>query len=160
MLFWIALVLCLGLQAQTFLLVENRNSLKNFKYYAGDDIRFRSCLEDRIIEGPITMLSDSSMIIGEIGEVNYNEIEIIYRQRLPIRWAQGLLFLGGAAYFSIDSFNRLINNQSPVILAETAYISAGMIAASAVLIPLRYKKVKKEKWEFRVIDFSELGRNP
>ena len=148
---------CLGTEAQQFLLVENNRNFRNFKYYPGEEIRIRSKHEDRIIHGPITGFSDTSIFIGVLDEVCFSEIEIIYRERIPIYWLQGLLLLGGVGYFSIDSFNRLINNQSPVVLAETAYISAGMVAASALLIPLRYKRVKAKKWDFLLIDFSLIG---
>jgi hypothetical protein len=160
MLIWALLVLGLAAQAQQFLLVENVKNLKNFKYYPGEDIRLKAKPDSRIIEGVITRISDSSIFIGDWEEVYFSEVITIYRTRISINWLQGALLLGGVAYFSIDSFNRLINNQAPVVLAETAYISTGMVAAGFAVTPLRYKRMKSEKWELRLIDFNELGWAP
>jgi hypothetical protein len=160
MLFCTLLVLGLAVEAQQFLLVENVRNLKNFKYYTGDDIRVRAKPDNRIVEGVITGISDSSIYIGDWDEVYFSEVITIYRTRISVNWLQGALLLGGAAYFSIDSFNRLINNQAPVVLAETAYISAGMVAAGFAVTPLRHKRMKAEKWTLRLIDFGQLGYTP
>jgi hypothetical protein len=154
------LVLGQAVEAQQFLLVENVRNLRNYKYYPGEDIRIRTKQDNRIVEGVITGISDSSIYIGDWEEVYFSDVQTIYRTRIPVKWLQGLLVLGGAAYFSIDSFNRLINNQSPVVLAETAYISAGMVAAGFAVTPLRYKRMKSEKWNLRLIDFGQIGYTP
>lgn len=146
--------------SQHFLLVENRHNLHNFKYFEGDGIRMKAKPDGRIVEGIITVLTDSSVFVGAVEEVYMTEIITIYRQRTGIRWLQGALLLGGIAYFSIDSFNRLINNQAPVILTETAVISAGMISAGFLLQPAQYKKLHTERWDLRMIDFSTLDDAP
>lgn len=101
-------------------------------------------------------MSDSSLILTASGEVLLADISGIYKENWLIKTIRGLTLLGGAAYFGIDSFNRLINNDSPVILVETVIISGSMIAVSFALIPLNYRKYNtQKKWDLRVID---LGR--
>jgi len=156
----ILLTLVFTAEAQQFLLIENKKNLRNYKIYPGEDIRIRTSHDGLLIAGIVTALGDSSISINSIDEVPLSDVSAIYRYRIPVGWAQGLLLTGGVAYFSIDSFNRLINNQSPVILAETAFISLGMGAASAALIPLKYKRLRPDKWRMQVIDFSEMGGMP
>ena len=147
-------------EAQQLMLVENKRNLKNFKYYPGEDIRLKVRPDHRIIEGEITCLKDSTMCIGDWEEVSYHDIRFIYRSRQMIRIARSVFLISGVAYFSIDSFNRLINNDSPVILAETALISGGLLGTSILLTPLRYKRLKPEKWRIKMLNFDDFKMGP
>jgi hypothetical protein len=147
-------------QAQQFILVENPRSLKNYKYYYGDIIRLKLADEDRIIEGAITCLSDSMICLGDWEEVMLDDIRVIYRNRFGIFLSRGILLVAGIGYVTVDSFNRLINNDAPVILAETVYISAGLLGLNLLLIPLQYKRIKSEKWQIQYIDFDEFQLLP
>lgn len=112
--------------------------------------------QSRIIDEIIDM-TDSSLILNVSGEVLLSGISGIYKENWLIKTLRGLTLLGGAAYFGLDSFNRLINNDSPVVLAETVIISAGLIAVSFALIPFKYRKYSTiEKWGMRVIDLSSF----
>jgi hypothetical protein len=141
--------------AQKILVIENKKSLKNIKYYQGDDIMikivdFKSKLKDRIVD-----MTDSSLILEGRGEVDLKNILCIYRENWLIETLRGLSLLGGVAYFGLDSFNRMINHEYPVIQMETVYISAGMVAFSFALTPLRYRMIRTtEKWELRTIDLA------
>jgi hypothetical protein len=142
--------------AQQFIMVENLRTLKNFKYYLGDNIRLKSAEEDRLIEGEITCLSDSMICIGDWEEVMLKDIRFIYRERFGILISRSIFLIAGIGYVTIDSFNRLINNDAPVILAETVYISAGLVGLNFLLIPLKYKRIKTGKWQVEYFDFYEL----
>jgi hypothetical protein len=141
--------------AQKILVVENEKSLRNFKYAQGDDIIFKSDnIESKIVD-QLYDITDSTIILSEFGEVRLDQIVCIYRENWLVRILRGLTLLGGVAYFGIDSFNRLINNDSPVILAETAIISAGMVAFSFALIPFNYRKIIiGGKWNIRMLDLN------
>jgi hypothetical protein len=142
--------------SQEILVVENTKSPRNFKYYCGDEIMFRTERSESRITDEIMDMSDSSLILIASGEVLLTDIYGIYRENWLIKTIRGLTLLGGVAYFGIDSFNRLINNDSPVVLVETVIISGSLIAVSFGLIPLNQRKYNtKKKWEMRVID---LGR--
>lgn len=144
--------------AQKFLLVENQKSFKNFKLYPGDEVTFSIPSEERRISDIILDLSDNSIIFDLTGEVQFTEITAIYRVNYVVKILQPFTLLAGAAYFGLDSFNRLINNDSPVILAETAIISAGLVAFSFALTPFRQRKVNTAgKWQLRTIDLNEFG---
>ena len=62
--------------------------------------------------------------------------------------------------FTYIHFNRLINNDAPVILMETVYISAGLVGLNFLLIPFKYRKLKMEDWKIEFLDFKEFEYFP
>lgn len=146
-----------GLFAQKLLLVENMKSLKNFKYYQGDEIIIKCYGSDGRITDQILDMTDTTVTFNIMGEMRLEEISGIYRENWLIRILRGFTLLGGVAYFGLDSFNRLINNDSPVILTETLLISGGLVAFSFALIPFNYRKINKGKnWQLRTIDLDSF----
>ena len=149
-----------GLYSQRFLLVENQRSFKNHKIYPGDEITFRIPDEKVKIHDLVIDLNDSSIVFEMMGEVQFKEITAIYLDNYLVKLLQPFSLLAGSLYFGIDSFNRLINNDSPVILAETFYISAGIVAFSFALTPFRQRKLNTAgKWQLRVIDLNDYKFN-
>jgi hypothetical protein len=141
--------------SQEILVVENVKSLRNLKYYQGDDIILKvENMEGKVFD-EIFDMTDSTIVLYDRGVVELESITGIYRENWLIQTIRGLSLLGGIAYFGIDSFNRLINNDSPVILAETAIISGSLVALSFALTPLKYRKVNtKGNWSLRTIDLN------
>ena len=100
-------------------------------------------------------MTDSTVILYDAGEVALNDIAGIYRENRIIQILRTFSWAAGAAYFGLDSFNRLINNDSPVILAETVAISVGLVAFSFALAPLTYRKFNtRASWSLRTIDLN------
>ncbi len=154
----LTLFITTGIFAQKILIIENNRSLKNFKYYPGDEILVKiSNMEGRVTD-LISDLSDSSVTFEFMGEVELNEILCIYRENWLIKRLWGLSLLGGTAYFGISSFNRLINNQDPVIDSETMIISGSLVAFSFALIPFELRKINtRGNWQMRIIDLGSYG---
>ena len=147
-----------GLYSQKFLLVENQHSFKNHKIYPGDEMTFRIPDEEVKIHDFVIDIKDSSVIFEMMGEVKLKEITAIYMDNYLVKILQPFTLLAGTLYFGIDSFNRLINNDSPVILAETFFISAGIVAFSFALTPFRQRKLNTSgKWQLRTIDLNDYS---
>lgn len=148
-------VLIVAGYSQKILIMENSRSLKNIKYYPGDEIILKVDHAEKRIFDQILDLTDSTIILDESGTVYFDQITGIYKENWLVQTIRGLSFLAGVGYFGLDSFNRLINNDSPVILAETAIISGSLIAVAAILTPLRYRKFNTQKnWELRTINMD------
>ncbi len=143
--------------AQKILVIENINSLKNFKYYQGDQIfvkidGFQGRISDQIAD-----MTDSTIIFYIMGEFTFDKVKCIYRENWLIKTLRGLSLIGGTAYLGIDSFNRLINHEYPVIESETLMISGGMVAFSFALIPFNYRKINtRGNWQMRTIDLNSF----
>lgn len=102
-------------------------------------------------------LTDTTIIFETLGEVRISNITRIYRENLIIQILRGFSLMAGTAYFGIDTFNRLINHESPVVLTETLAISGGMVAFSFALSPLRYRKINTTgKWKLKSIDMDSF----
>lgn len=144
-----------GIFAQKLLLVENESSLKNYKYFQGEEIMIKfeggnSRITDRIFD-----LTDSTIIFEMMGEVKMTNITCIYRENWLIDILSGFSLLAGTAYFGIDTFNRMINHEYPVVDSGTLMISAGIVAFGVALIPFRYKKIHPgDKWKLRTLDLN------
>jgi hypothetical protein len=150
---FLLLVLTSTVFSQRILVVENSNSLKNIKYTEGNDIIIRVEGEKEKIFDVIAGMTDSTVILGINGAIRIDQIDAIYRENWLIRIVRGLTLLGGVAYVSIESFNRMINHEYPIVDSGTLLISAGLVATSFILIPLNYRKINCiEKWSLRVID--------
>jgi len=149
------LVISTIVAAQKILVVENVRSLKNIKYYQGDEIFVKlPGFEEKILDYIIDM-TDSTVVFEKAGEVAFRDILSIYRENRMIQILRRFSLIGGAAYFSLDSFNRLINNDAPVILTETLIISGGIVAFSFALIPFTYRKFNTAgKWHLRTLDMN------
>jgi hypothetical protein len=148
-----------GIIAQKLLVVENTRTLKNIKYYQEDNIIIKCPGSDGRITDRIYDMTDTSVIFEIMGEVSLADISCIYREIMIIDILSGFIMLGGVAYFGLDTFNRLINHDDPVVLSETLIISGGMVALGAALIPLRYRKIQTGgKWKLRTIDLNEFQK--
>jgi len=157
----VIILLLLGLSitgfAQKILVVENSATLKNFKYYPGEEIILKVKQLDNKLADEIETMDDTCLVLAVNGVVRLDDIRAIYKENWFVQIVRGFSLLAGVAYFGIDSFNRLINNDSPVILAETAIISGGLVAFSFALAPLHYRKYStKKKWRLRTIDFNDV----
>jgi hypothetical protein len=107
---------------------------------------------DRIMDN-IFDLTDTTVVFEGLGEVKISHIASIYRDNWLIDILGNLSLIGGVAYFGLDSFNRMINQEYPVCQTETMLISGGMVAFGLVLIPFRYRKITiAEKWRLTCID--------
>lgn len=152
-------VLALGNKSfsQKILIIENRKTLKNIKYVQGSEIRLELGFEDVRVWDQIDDMTDSSLILSNYKEIGFTEIRYVVRDRWFIRILSNFSMIGGAAYFGIDSFNRLINSEWPMVDSQTLAISSGLVASGFVLLPFRYKKIHiGEKWKLRVIDPGAL----
>jgi hypothetical protein len=156
---FIGVLMLLGseMYSQKILLLENVHSMKNFKYYQGNTVIFKLIESQKRISDNIFDLTDSTVIFEGMGEVKLRKICCIYRENWLIDILSSLSLIGGVAYFGIDSFNRTINHEYPVVQTETMLISGGMVAFGLALIPFRYRKITiTENWRLKTCDPGSL----
>ncbi|MCF8366422.1 MAG: hypothetical protein K9H16_11610 [Bacteroidales bacterium] len=155
LLFFVLLPL-LGI-SQQYLVLQKSGTIKNIKYEVGDKISFQTLKGDFYVEGDISEIRDSSIMINSY-EVRLDNISIVYRQRRFLKGMSGLFFIrGGIAYVAIVGVNGLINNDSPMIDEQTLIISASMVAIGLAMKPFITKKYfVKENWILKVIDFNKI----
>ncbi|HNQ83625.1 MAG TPA: hypothetical protein PLW31_01495 [Bacteroidales bacterium] len=154
---WILLLILVRCHGQVFLLVENDKTLKNFKYYPGDVLSFSLGPSQGRITDQITGMTDSTLIFEYTGEVGIDRLVTIYRSNWLMMTLSSLSMLAGAGYIGLDSFNRLINREYPVIDAGTALVSAALIGGSFALMPFHDRRLKcHTRWKLKVLDQSSF----
>jgi hypothetical protein len=139
--------------SQKWLVFENIHTLKNYKYHPGEKIRLSMDNGSLKIEDEIYDLTDSSMILLYKGEVMFSQVSAVYRQRYWIDLISGFSMLAGVAYFGIDTFNRMINEEWPMVDDQSLAISVGLVTFGAILLPFRVRKIPvNENWKFKTLD--------
>jgi hypothetical protein len=148
-------VVALGAAGQKVLIMENSRNLRNIKYFQGDEIRLILKKDEMKVADLIFDMTDSSLVTYDFGEIRFSDIKAVVRENYWIDLISGFSMLAGALYFGIDSFNRLINAEWPMVDEQTLAISAGIVGFGFILLPFRFNKYPVgEKWKLRVIDLQ------
>lgn len=142
--------------AQQYLVLQKKGKLKNFKYETGSKISLKTRRGNFNIEGRLTQIGDTSIVIDHSIEIGVTNIVAIYRSSGFLNRLSTLFFIqGGIAYFLIDGTNRAINQEYPVIDESTLLISGTMIATGFALRPFITRKFDiPEKWEIKILNFD------
>ncbi len=140
---------------QKMLLLENKKNLKNFKFFEGDQVRYRLKDNKTWFSGDISQMNDTMVVFNWVDEVPLSNITAIARRQWFFSILSRLSMTAGVLYFSIDTFNNLINGNNPLIDQQTAIISAGLVAGGFLLQPLTIRKIKlNENWTLKVLDLG------
>ena len=126
-------------------------------YYENDFIKIKTKAKEKIVEGKILLISDSSLIVNYGTEVLLSDIEAVYKERRMLRLLQSLSLLAGGLYVSISALNGLINNDNPLVPSETLKISGGLLIGGILLTPLTSRKfiVNEKRWSVKILDFTD-----
>jgi hypothetical protein len=155
--FFYCLIVSLNIQAQKILLVEYAGTIKNIKYYEGDNIHLR-IKNDTVafhLRGRLTQIRDSSIIIDYCNEVSIIDIDAVFRERTGIRIAQSAMIISGTGFFIVDTFNRIINNESPLVDQQTAVIGGSIATAGLVMTLFNERKFNiRDKWRVKILIFD------
>ncbi len=148
------LILTVTSLAQKILVVEKIGKGRWFSYKEGDNIRLETKKDQFHFISEITLITDSSIILGGYTRISLEDIlyiEKVYKNRK----ANGvLLIIAGGLSIGISSFNHMLNNQ-PVI--DPVFLSVGAVISS--LGVLWYSQSKRKynignKWKLKVLDYS------
>ena len=148
-------------KAQNVLVVCITGTPKSVRFVKGDNIGVKITGDNKIYKGIITQIKDSSFRLIEKGrdekEIFIPDVEIVVDYERF--WGLGLLsrvaITAGTGFFLLDTFNRTINGDSPIVEDRTA--KAGLMISSfgIVLIPIsrKYHRIG-EKRTIKILDFE------
>lgn len=146
-----------SVSSQNIFLIEKPGTVKNYKFHEGDDIhiRIKNLTSVSDIEGPITQISDSSIIIDYSYFILTKDIISVCIERFWVKLAIPVLFIAGVGYLALEALNRTINKETPVITNETAIIGSSLVAGGAVLFPFKERRLNVgEKWRVKTLVFD------
>ena len=141
--------------SQKIVAFDKRGKVKRIKYYEHEFIRLKMLNGSRV-QGEISTIKDSSFVVG-LKEVPLDSVAIVYNtQKLYGLNVVGKVFIiAGIAYFPIDTFNRLINDDDPLVSGKSAAISGAFLGAgliSSLFVNKGYKI--SEKRPLKIIDLT------
>ena len=141
--------------SQKIIAFDKRGKVKRVKYYEGEFIRLKTH-DKQLIRGVITRINDSSFFV-ESKQVQLNAVSKVFNtQKLyGINLMGNVFFIAGSGYVTLDSFNRLINNDNPVFNEQSAKVSGYLLGAGLVcyLIANRGYKISKKR-PLKIIDLT------
>ena len=139
-------------QAQYILLVQSTVRFKNYKYFVGDDIIIKATGSRGRIKGTLEGMTDSSIYIDLDKEVMIKDIEKIYRHRYWFGLLTPVTAIAGAGYLGLEVTNNLLTGNPTIVSNNTLFISSGLLAFSAALIPFHYRGLRIDKrWQVLVL---------
>ncbi|MES2628399.1 MAG: hypothetical protein V4616_05470 [Bacteroidota bacterium] len=135
---------------QQYLVLERIGSPKRIKFAAGEQIRFKVNNNDTIYQDQITMVCDTAVAFGN-KLVLFRDIDKIWlgKENFWLSRLRAISLVGGTAFFTLDTFNRLVNRDSPVV-TKTGLIVLGSGVGLAGILTLA-----KKNW-FRVNSRHQL----
>ncbi len=109
---------------------------KRIKFKVGDQLRFKVTNVDTIYEDQISAIFDTAVAFGN-RLVPFNTIDKIWlgKENFWLSRLKVLSFAGGTLFFTLDTFNRLVNRDSPVV-TRTGIIVLGSGVGLAGLLQL------------------------
>jgi len=146
-----------SVNSQNIFLIERPGTVKNYKFHEGDNIHIgvKNYPPVSNIEGILTQIMDSSIIIDDTYLIPIEDITAVYKERFWPTLAVPVMFIAGIGYLGLEAFNRAINKDAPVITKETAIISSSLVAGGFALIPLKVRKLNVgEKWRVKSLIFD------
>ena len=156
-LYFIFLLIACASYAQTnnFLALQHKKAKgeKLVKFYCGDKICLKTSLTNKQQKGIITSLSDTSLTLDSTRVILYKSITklLVDNSTFVTRSVARFLIGCGIGFVTIDTFNNLINGDSPAVKPISVGISAGLVLVGEAINLLtikRYKMSKKNKLIF------------
>lgn len=146
------------MNAQQYLVVQKRGTVKNHKYELNDKLSFQTKKGEFYLKGTLSKITDSTIFIDNLYEIELSNIARVFRQRSFLKALSKQFFIrGGIAYVTIVGINGAINNDCPMIDEQTLIISASMVVIGFALKPFITKKMDVvDKWQLKVLDFNNL----
>lgn len=140
--------------AQDIFLLMKTKGFKNYKYYPGDHIHLRMKADTltREINGVLTGISDSSIILNGSEEIYLRDITVVFRNRQMVRLTKNLCYIAGSGYLFIDALNRTINREYPIV-TQGALKTGGIIVGSGLMIwPFQINRIRVgKKWRLKCL---------
>lgn len=144
-----------NVHSQKIVAFDKRGKVKRVRYYEGQRIKLK-LNKGRLVDGPITGIKTKSFLVGA-EEIFLDSVSKVFNtQKLSgLKLVGGVFITAGAVYFPLDTFNRLINDDSPVANEKSAMVSGAFLGGGALLLLISNKGYKiSSKRPLKIIDLT------
>jgi hypothetical protein len=143
------------LQAQKIIALDKGGRVKRIKYYTGDFISLKTWQKEKI-EGTIFSIYDSSFVVGT-DTIFLREVRAVKntQRNYGFRLLGSASAIAGAAYLPLTTFNRTINDDSPIVSESALKVSGSFLGVAIIskLIANRHYKIS-EKRPLKILDLT------
>lgn len=141
--------------SQKIVAFDKRGKVKRVKYYEGEFIRLKTS-NKKVVEGVITQIRSASFLINNQEVMLDSVVKVYNTQKLyGINLMGSFFIVAGSGYFPLDTFNRIINNDDPLVSEESALVSASFLSAGFICKAIAHKGYKiSEKRPLKIIDLT------
>ncbi|MBD99434.1 MAG: hypothetical protein CMO34_06295 [Verrucomicrobia bacterium] len=136
-------------------MLDKRGKVKTIMYSEKDVIHIK-LLNGTKLNGPISRIENELFYIGQ-KKIQLDSVKTVhvYKHQSFFNPLGRFLMVGSIAYLGIDTFNRLINADHPLIEEESVKASAYLFIGSIICRELIHRRYKiSEKRPLKVIDIS------
>ena len=153
----LAILICMAgnVDGQKLLILERPGTTKYFTYKPGERIKLYDRRNMRMIQGDISRIDDSMIVINTLEPVYLSRIAAVYRSRPILHRFSSAGIVAGVGYFLLSGFNRAINKESPVISNGTVITSVAVAGAGVATSFFRFRKFAiGDHWRIKAIDMD------
>lgn len=141
--------------AQKFIAIDKGGRNKRIRFYTGEYMSLKT-KDGEFHKGNIIQIDSIDFVLG-MEKIKLNEIEVVYKKtsRYGLSLLSNVTLIAGLGFFAIDSGNRLINSENPIVRRETIKLSSGLLGVSVLSSLLTKKKYKiGERHPIKIIDLN------
>jgi len=157
----LAILICMAnsVHGQKLLILERPGTTKHHIFQTGNRIRLYDGKSERMIQGDISRISDTSFMINYLEIVVPAEVIAVYRPLTMMHIFSRVATAAGLGYFLLTGINNAINKKSPLIDQGTLISSAAITGTGVATSFIRYRKFTLgTKWRLKVIDMDNPGK--
>lgn len=150
-----SIYLSTSLFSQKILAFDKSGKVKRVKYYEHEFIRLK-LLNGAKIQGEISIIKENSFVI-DLKEVMLDSVAKVYNTQryYGLNIVGKVMLIAGVGYFPLDTFNRLINNDDPLVSGNSAEISAMFLGIGLLCESIVNRGYKiSEKRPLKIIDLT------
>ena len=153
----LSLILCSGLSAQRFLVIQKATGPKQFKYQVGQEIGVKIKGESYTVFGELMLLTDSSMVVDD-QRIKVSDVTMIL-DRSRVKGFRGAAYSTAASipfFLGVTTLNNWINTGDRPLIDNGTWILTGLFTGvSAGLFNIGPKKWKiGSRWQLKSINTS------
>lgn len=147
------------LHCQNLLILERPGTTKYHIFKTGNSIRLYDGKSMRMIQGEISRINDTMIIINSLEPVYLSRITVVYRPLSMLHLFSRTATTAGLGYLILTGFNNAINSKSTLIDHGTLIVSAAITGVGVATSFIRYRKfVLGTNWRLKVIDLNNPGK--
>lgn len=157
----LTILICLSFTAncQKLLILERPGTTKYHIFQTGNRIRLYDGKALRMIQGDISRITDTMIMINSSEPVYLSRVTAVYRPLHMLHLFSRTATTAGTGYFLLTGFNNGINNKTTLIDHGTFVVSAVIAGTGIATSFIRYRKFALgSRWRIKIIDMDNPGK--